>query len=388
MNTEEITKLDDKYIMHTYGRQPIALSQGEGCFVSDVEGNKYLDCFAGIAVNALGHCHPNIVETISKQAGKLMHCSNIYYTQEQVELAELIIKNSSHDKLFYSNSGAEANEGAIKLARKFTGKTGIISAINSFHGRTITTLAATGQAQYQKPFEPLTPGFVNVEYNSLEAISENISDDTAAVLLEPIQGEGGVVVPDKNYLNGVKSLCYENDIVLILDEVQTGFGRTGEMFGSDLFDVKPDITSTAKGIASGFPFGAFLANEEVADAFKPGDHGSTFGGNPLGSAVAKTSIETIISENLIENAKLTGKYLKDNLSKLDYDSIVEVRGEGLLIGIELNKDASELVNLAREEGFLINCTSGNVIRLAPPLIFDKDLSDKVIGILDKLIKDF
>lgn len=388
MNTEEITKLDDKYIMHTYGRQPIALSQGEGCFVSDVEGNKYLDCFAGIAVNALGHCHPNIVETISKQAGKLMHCSNIYYTQEQVELAELIIKNSSHDKLFYSNSGAEANEGAIKLARKFTGKTGIISAINSFHGRTITTLAATGQAQYQKPFEPLTPGFVNVEYNSLEAISENISDDTAAVLLEPIQGEGGVVVPDKNYLNGVKSLCYENDIVLILDEVQTGFGRTGEMFGSDLFDVKPDITSTAKGIASGFPFGAFLANEEVADAFKPGDHGSTFGGNPLGSAVAKTSIKTIISENLIENAKLTGKYLKDNLSKLDYDSIVEVRGEGLLIGIELNKDASELVNLAREEGFLINCTSGNVIRLAPPLIFDKDLSDKVIGILDKLIKDF
>lgn len=388
MNTEEITKLDDKYIMHTYGRQPIALSQGEGCFVSDVEGNKYLDCFAGIAVNALGHCHPNIVETISKQAGKLMHCSNIYYTQEQVELAELIIKNSSHDKLFYSNSGAEANEGAIKLARKFTGKTGIISAINSFHGRTITTLAATGQAQYQKPFEPLTPGFVNVEYNSLEAISENISDDTAAVLLEPIQGEGGVVVPDKNYLNGVKSLCYENDIVLILDEVQTGFGRTGEMFGSDLFDVKPDITSTAKGIASGFPFGAFLANEEVADAFKPGDHGSTFGGNPLGSAVAKTSIKTIISENLIENAKLTGKYLKDNLSKLDYDSIVEVRGEGLLIGIELNKDTSELVNLAREEGFLINCTSGNVIRLAPPLIFDKDLSDKVIGILDKLIKDF
>lgn len=386
MNNKEIMEMDDKYIIHTYGRQPIALAKGNGCHVTDVEGKEYLDCFAGIAVNALGHAHPKIVETIANQAKRLMHVSNIYYTQEQVELAKLLIDLTSHDKLFYCNSGAEANEGAIKLARKFTSKHEIISANNSFHGRTITTLAATGQKKYQDPFRPLTPGFCQVDYNNIEALSEKINEKTAAVLLEPIQGEGGVIVPDKNYLKEVKKLAIENDALLILDEVQTGFGRTGKLFASELYNVEADITCTAKGIASGFPFAAFLANQEVATAFKPGDHGTTFGGNPLGCAVAKTSIETIINDNLIENAETLGAYIKKEIP--DYDSIVEIRGEGLLIGIQMDKDAGELVDKAREKGVLINCTAGNVIRLAPPLIFNKEEANQLLGVLDEIFKSF
>ncbi|MCK9151035.1 acetylornithine transaminase [Methanobacterium alcaliphilum] len=387
MNTQEIIDLDKKFVMQTYGRQPLALSHGKGAEVWDVEGNSYLDCFAGIAVNNVGHAHPKVALSICHQAQRLIHCSNVYYTQEQVELAQLLTKISPHDRVFFANSGAEANEGAIKLARKYTGKGEIIATENSFHGRTLATVTATGQDKYKEPFKPLPAGFKHVPYGDIQAISQTITEDTAAVILEPIQGEGGIIIPPQGYLRDVKNLCQHHDILLILDEVQTGFGRTGEMFASQLFEVEPDITTVAKAMGGGYPIGAILANERIASAFTPGDHGSTFGGNPLGCAAAKAAIEVILDDNLAYQSRVLGDYFKKKLESLKskYGFIKEVRGRGLMIGLEMTISCDEIVSEALKEGLLINCTAGNVLRLAPPLVISQGELDKAVEILDRVL---
>ncbi len=390
MNTKEIIDMDSDYVMHTYGRQPLALVKGEGSVVWDVEGKLYIDCVAGIAVNNVGHANPKVAEAICNQAKKLIHTSNLYYTEEQVTLAKLLVDVSPHQKAFFCNSGAEANEGAIKLARKHTGKGEIIAMKNSFHGRTITTITATGQNKYQKGFGPLTPGFKHVTYNDVEAVAEAIGNKTAAVLVEPVQGEGGVIVPSEDYLKNLKELCYDNNILLIFDEVQTGFGRTGEMFASQSFGVTPDITTLAKAIAGGFPMGAVMANNEVAGTFQPGDHAATFGGSPLACAAAKASINYILEEDLLEKSKENGEYFKKELNKIkDNNGLVEdVRGIGLMIGMELSSECGKLVDILRENGVIVNCAAGNVLRFVPPLVISKTQIDTVISALDVAISKY
>lgn len=390
MNTKEIMDLDKKYVMHTYGRQPLALVKGEGSVVWDVEGKSYIDCVAGIAVNNVGHANPKVSEAISIQSKKLIHISNLYYSEEQVTLGRLLSKVSDHEKSFFCNSGAEANEGAIKLARKHTGKGEIIAMNNSFHGRTITTITATGQPKYQKGFGPLTPGFKHVDYNDIEAVENAIGPETAGVLVEPIQGEGGVIIPSKDYLKNLKKLCEDMEVLLMFDEVQTGFGRTGEMFASQTFGVTPDISTYAKAVAGGFPMGVVMASNDVSDTFVPGDHAATFGGSPLACAAAKASINYIIDENLIEKSKENGLYFMKNLEMIkEKNSIVkEVRGKGLMIGMELFKDCGNLVDELRERGIIINCAAGNVLRLVPPLVISKTQIDTVISALDDAITSF
>ncbi|MGZ7095419.1 MAG: acetylornithine/succinylornithine family transaminase [Methanobacterium sp.] len=388
MNTEEIMELDKKYVIPTYARQPIALKEGKGALVKDFEGNTYIDCFAGIAVNNVGHTHPKVVEAICNQAKKLIHTSNVYYTEPHVELAKLLADITIHDKSFFANSGAEVNEGAVKLARKFTGKGEIIVMENSFHGRTLAMVTATGQHKYKKGFEPLPTGFKHVDYGDVQAVIDNITDDTAAVMVEPIQGEGGVIMPPEGYLKELRKICTENDILLIFDEIQTGFGRTGEMFASDLYNVNPDITTVAKALGGGFPIGAILAGEEIADAFEPGNHGTTFGGNPLACAAAIAAINAIIDESMVIKAKENGGYLKYKLeeqAKL-YGIVEEVRGVGLMLGMELSINCGEIVNEVREQGVLINCTADTVLRLLPPLIIDKGQIDTVTCVLETILE--
>ena len=388
MNTEELIDIEDNYFINTFTRQPIVLDHGDGVKVSDVDGKEYLDMFAGIAVNALGHNHPNIVKAIQNQAEKLIHISSIYYNEPALVYAKKLIDLTDFDRIFYANSGAEANEGAIKLAVKYTGKSEIISAVDSFHGRTIMTLAATGHEEYHEPFKPVMPqGFINVEYNNIEAIKEAITENTAAIILEPIQGEGGINVPDKDYLKEVEKLCKDNGIVLIIDEVQTGFGRCGSLFAHELFGIKPDIITMAKGIGGGVPMGAILAKEEISNAFVPGDHGTTFGGGPLVCAAAIAVLDTIYEDNLLENVNEVGSYFKGELLKLkeSKDVIAEVRGEGLMIGLELTKPGAEYVDKLREVGFLINCTADKVLRFVPPLIIKKEDIDEFIKALDEIL---
>jgi acetylornithine/N-succinyldiaminopimelate aminotransferase len=390
MNTKEIMDLDDEYVMHTYGRHPVALVKGEGSVVWDVEGNSYIDCVAGIAVNNVGHANPKVAEAICKQAQKLIHVSNLYYTEEQVTLAKLLADVSPHQKSFFCNSGAEANEGAIKLARKHTGKGEIITMNNSFHGRTITTITATGQPKYQKGFGPLTPGFKYVPYCDLDAVSDAIGPETAAVLVEPVQGEGGVIVPPEGYLKELKELCNDNEILLIFDEVQTGFGRTGEMFASQTMGVTPDITTLAKAIAGGFPMGTVMANKDVADTFEPGDHAATFGGSPLACSAAKASINYILDENLLEKSKENGTYFKKKLNMIKGDNgiVEDVRGLGLMIGMELSLECGKIVDELRESGIIANCAAGNVLRFVPPLVITKDQIDIVTSALGDVLNRY
>ncbi|KZX15918.1 acetylornithine aminotransferase [Methanobrevibacter cuticularis] len=385
MNNKEIIDSYPQYIMNTYGRQPIALSHGKGTKVWDVNGKEYLDLFAGFAVNNIGHSHPRVAEAIAKQGKIMIHCSNAYYTEEQLKLAKLLTEISSHDKVFFGNSGAEANEAAIKLARKYTGKGEIIATENSFHGRTLATVTATGQDKYKLPFKPLPPGFKHVSYGDSDAIADAIGDKTAAVMLEPIQGEGGVRIPSIEYLKEVETICRDKGVLLIIDEVQTGFGRCGVMFASEISDVKPDITTTAKAIAGGFPMGAMLVTGDVATGFEPGDHGSTFGGSPLACSAAIASINVIIDEKLVENSKTIGKYFKNGLNKLKdkYDFIVDVRGHGLMLGLELSMEGAKIVDDLREKGFLINCTAEKVLRFVPPLILTKEEINTFLIALDE-----
>ena len=387
MNTQELIKIEDDYFINTFTRQPIVLDHGEGVKVWDIDGNEYLDMFAGIAVNCLGHNHPALVKAIQDQAEKLIHISSIYYNEPALVYAKKLIDKTGFDRIFYANSGAEANEGAIKLAVKYTGKGEIISTVDSFHGRTIMTLAATGHEEYHEPFKAVMPqGFINVPYNDLDAIKEAVTENTAAIIVEPVQGEGGVNVPDMEYLKGIEKICKENNIVFIVDEVQTGFGRCGTLFAYELFDVKPDIMTMAKGIGGGVPMGGILATEKVASAFVPGDHGTTFGGGPLVCAAANAVLDTFDEEDILSNVNEVGQYFIDELKKLDKEIIADVRGVGLMVGVELTKPGAEYVDKLREEGFLINCTSGNVLRFVPPLTITKDEIDQFVKALDEILE--
>ena len=388
MNTEDIMALDNNYIMNTYARQPIALKEGKGSVVWDIEGRSYIDCVAGIAVNNLGHAHPRLAKTICQQSQKLIHTSNLYYIENQGKLAKLLANISPHNKSFFCNSGAEANEGAIKLARKYTNKGEIIAMENSFHGRTITTITATGQKKYQKGFRPLSPGFKHVPYGVIDAVTESITKETAAVLVEPVQGEGGIIIPPDGYLKELKDLCHENNILLIFDEVQTGFGRTGRMFASQTFKVTPDITTLAKAIAGGFPMGALMANDEVGAAFEPGDHAATFGGSPLACAAAITSIKIIQDEKLLQKSWENGLYFQEKLISVmdNHSHVKDVRGVGLMLGMEMDIPCANIVNDMRDHGVLVNCAADKVLRFVPPLVISQEEIDLVTYRLDEVLK--
>ncbi|MCX4130222.1 aspartate aminotransferase family protein [Megamonas funiformis] len=396
LTNEEIFAKDKNDYLPVFARYNIVLDHGDGPYVYDTEGKKYIDFLAGIAVNVVGHNYKPLVDAVSKQASKMIHCSNLYYTEVQVEAAEKLKKLSGMDKVFFGNSGAEANEGAIKLARKYATnidpeKIQIISALHSFHGRTLATLTATGQDHYHHGFGPLPAGFDYVPYNDIQALEAKMSDKTCAVMLEAIQGEGGVHVPDPDYLPKVRALCDKYNAVLIFDEVQCGMGRTGTFFGCQQFGVKPDIVTLAKGLAGGVPIGAFMATDKVANAFHAGDHGSTFGGNPLACASACVVLDALIDGNLMENAKEIGAYLQSKFEeyKSKYPNLIkEVRGRGLILGMELTRPGREIANECLDYGAIINCTAGNVLRFVPPLNITKAHVDELISVLDKVLPKY
>ncbi|WP_302486181.1 aspartate aminotransferase family protein [uncultured Megamonas sp.] len=396
LTNQEIFAKDKNDYLPVFARYNIVLDHGDGPYVYDTQGKKYIDFLAGIAVNVVGHNYKPLVEAISHQAAKMIHCSNLYYTEVQVEAAEKLKNLSGMDKVFFGNSGAEANEGAIKLARKYATnidpeKIQIISALHSFHGRTIATLTATGQDHYHHGFGPLPAGFDYVPYNDIQALEAKMSDKTCAVMLEAIQGEGGVHVPDPDYLPKVRALCDKYNAVLIFDEVQCGMGRTGTFFGCQQFGVKPDIVTLAKGLAGGVPIGAFMATDKVASAFHAGDHGSTFGGNPLACAAACVVLDALIDGNLMENAKEIGAYLQSKFEayKAKYPNLIkEVRGRGLILGMELTRPGREIANECLDYGAIINCTAGNVLRFVPPLNITKAHVDELISVLDKVLPKY
>lgn len=396
LTNEEIFAKDKSDYLPVFARYNIVLDHGDGPYVYDTKGKKYIDFLAGIAVNVVGHNYKPLVDVVSQQASKMIHCSNLYYTEVQVEAAEKLKKLSGMDKVFFGNSGAEANEGAIKLARKYATnidpeKIQIISALHSFHGRTLATLTATGQDHYHHGFGPLPAGFDYVPYNDIQALEAKMSDKTCAVMLEAIQGEGGVHVPDPDYLPKVRALCDKYNAVLIFDEVQCGMGRTGTFFGCQQFGVKPDIVTLAKGLAGGVPIGAFMATDKVASAFHAGDHGSTFGGNPLACAAACVVLDALIDGNLMENAKEIGAYLQSKFEeyKAKYPNLIkEVRGRGLILGMELTRPGREIANECLDYGAIINCTAGNVLRFVPPLNITKAHVDELISVLDKVLPKY
>ncbi|ERM91709.1 acetylornithine aminotransferase [Caldanaerobacter subterraneus subsp. yonseiensis KB-1] len=386
---------EKKYLMDTYNRYPIMLVKGEGTRVWDSEGNAYLDFVAGIAVNSLGHCHPALVEAIKKQAETLIHCSNLYWNEKQIELARMISENSFGGKVFFANSGAEANEGAIKLARKYASlKYGgkrykIITAKNSFHGRTFGALTATGQEKYHKGFGPLLAGFKYVPLNDIEALYEAVDDEVCAIMLEVIQGEGGIHEATPEYVKAVRKICDENDLLFILDEVQTGIGRTGKLFGYEHYGVVPDIMTLAKGLGGGFPIGVIVAKEDKA-VFKPGDHASTFGGNPLACAAGIAVLNEVTKDGFLEGVDKKGKYFREGLETLQkkHKVVKEIRGKGLMVGCEVDlEDASEIVLKALEKGLLINSVSHNVLRFVPPLIVTEEEIDEALQILDDVLSE-
>ena len=396
LTNEEIFAKDKSDYLPVFARYNIVLDHGDGPYVYDTKDKKYIDFLAGIAVNVVGHNYKPLVDAVSQQASKMIHCSNLYYTEVQVEAAEKLKKLSGMDKVFFGNSGAEANEGAIKLARKYATnidpeKIQIISALHSFHGRTLATLTATGQDHYHHGFGPLPAGFDYVPYNDIQALEAKMSDKTCAVMLEAIQGEGGVHVPDPDYLPKVRALCDKYNAVLIFDEVQCGMGRTGTFFGCQQFGVKPDIVTLAKGLAGGVPIGAFMATDKVANAFHAGDHGSTFGGNPLACAAACVVLDALIDGNLMENAKEIGAYLQSKFEeyKTKYPNLIkEVRGRGLILGMELTRPGREIANECLDYGAIINCTAGNVLRFVPPLNITKAHVDELISVLDKVLPKY
>lgn len=394
MDQQLVMKTDEQHYVKVFARYPIVLSHGEGPYVYDSSGKKYIDFLGGIAVNVLGHAHPKLVAAITRQAGRLIHCSNLYYTEEQVSLAAKLAAVSGMDRVFFGNSGAEANEGAIKLARKYgktvgAAKVEIISAYESFHGRTLAALMATGQPKYHKGYEPLPGGFKHVQYNNLEELKNLMSSErTCAVLLEPIQGEGGINMPAPGYLEAVRELCNQTGALLIFDEIQTGMGRTGSMFAYQAFGVKPDIATVAKGLGGGVPIGAFMTTDKIAAAFAPGDHGTTFGGNPLACAAGNAVLDSIAEEKLLANATAMGEYLAAQLTELKskYPQwIIEVRGKGLLVGAKLTKPGRDIVNQCLEQGVIINCTAGDVLRFVPPLNINTGHIDEVMAALDGVL---
>lgn len=386
-----IMRMHDQYVMHTFNRQPVVFVRGQGMKLWDIDGKEYLDFLAGIAVNGLGHSHPKLAATISEQVARLMHVSNLYYVPQQGLLAKQLVELSGMGKVFFCNSGAEANEAAIKLTRKWSKvnlgseRYEIITAEGSFHGRTLATVTATAQPKYHKGFEPMMPGFKYVPFNDLEALRAAISEKTCAVMLEPIQGESGVRPANPEYLVGVRKLCDEHGLLLILDEVQTGLGRTGKWFAHEHYGIKPDVMTLAKTLGGGFPIGACLATDKVASVFQPGDHAATFGGNPLACTAALAFLSVVHEERLVENAAKVGAYFQTKLEAMkdSRQDIVDVRGKGLMLAIELSRtDAPSVALNCLGNGLIVNPIGQNTIRFLPPLIVQKDDVDIAIKILN------
>lgn len=394
MMEKEIMALADENIMNTYKRFPVVLVRGEGQKVWDDEGKEYLDFVSGIAVCSLGHCHPGVVAAIKEQSEKLMHVSNLYYTEPQARLAKILTDNSFADKVFFCNSGAEANEAAIKLARKYAhenlgkDKFELITMKDSFHGRTMATITATGQEKFQFGFTPLLDGFSYVPFNDVSSLEAAITKKTCGIMLEPIQGEGGVNIPGEQYLASVREICDRHNILLIVDEVQTGIGRTGTLFAYEHSNIKPDIMTLAKALGNGFPVGAMLATNKIAAAFNPGNHASTFGGNPLAMAASVATLETILREGILDNCRKTGDYFLGQLKKLQakHKIIKDVRGKGLMLACALTVEGGDIVNACMKKGVLINCTGGKTLRFVPPLVISNRDVDQVVNILDEVME--
>lgn len=390
MKLDEIRELDRNYFMNTFGeRTPVAFEKGEGMYLYTNEGEKYLDMFAGIAVNALGYNHKEFTQALTEQVGKLLHTSSLYYIESQAKLAKRLVDISCADRIYFANSGAEANEGAIKLAKVYFYKKGIekyevISLKSSFHGRTLATVAATGQEKYQKPYYPLIPGFKQVEINDIEALKAAVTDKTCAILLEPVQGESGVHPVDDAYIKEVRRICDEKEIILIFDEIQTGIARCGKMFCYETLGVEPDIFTLAKALGNGVPIGAVCAKQFVADAFQPGDHGGTFGGNPLATRAGLAVLDAVEKENLCENAQVMGDYIVGEIKAKIGDKVKEIRHKGLMIGIELYAPAGEVRSKLFEKKVLVGAV-GNTLRVLPPLIISKKEANEFIDALKETI---
>ena len=392
MTLEEIKALDSKYYMNTFGeRTPLCFTKGEGINLTATDGREYKDFFAGIAVNCLGHGHKRLTEELCDQVTKLLHTSNVYYGEYQARLAKMLVENSCCDRVFFANSGAEANEGAIKLAKKYFVMQGkeekreFITLKKSFHGRTLATVAATGQEKYQKPYKPLIEKFIHVEINNIEELKNAINENTAAIMVELVQGESGVYPLNPEYVKAIVEICKENDIILIADEIQTGIGRCGTLFAYENFGIEPDIVTMAKGLGGGVPVGAFLAKQKIADAFVPGDHGTTFGGNPLAMRAGTVVIDEMLN-GVIQNAKEMGKYFFERLNSIKSDAIKEVRGMGLMIGVEFNENnAKELCAKMRDRGYLVGAIGDNIFRIVPPLIITKEDIDGFIDNLKEIL---
>ena len=395
MNQTELINQSQKFLARTYAPAPVVLVRGQGCRVWDADGKEYLDFVAGIAVHALGHCHPKVVEAIREQAGRLIHVSNLYHIEREIELARLLVENSCADRVFFCNSGAEANEAAIKLARKYSrdhhgaDRYGIITMLNSFHGRTIATLAATGQEKFRLGFEPMPAGFSHVPFNDLAALEKAITPGTCAIMLEPIQAEGGVVAADREYLKKVRDLCNQRNLLLIFDEVQVGMGRTGRLFAYEQYGIEPDIFTLAKALGGGTAIGAMLAKEAVSESFVPGTHASTFGGNPLSCAAAIVVIRELLGGEHLVHCRNMEAYLVERLRNLQkkHSVIREIRGMGLMIGVELAVDGTPVVDGCRRRGVLINCTVGKVLRLVPPLTVTEREVDEFVSCLDQVLEE-
>jgi acetylornithine/N-succinyldiaminopimelate aminotransferase len=389
MTTQETIELYSKYVIGNYKRLPRVIVKGEGSYLYDAEGNKILDMFPGWAVSGIGHCHPKVVEAIRKQAGELLHIDNTFYSEQQGELAKLLSERGFGGKCFFCNSGAEANEGALKLARLSTpeSKYKFITAEGSFHGRTFATVTATAQPKYHEGFLPLLPGFVYVPYNDISALEKAFTDEVCAVMIEPIQGEGGINVATKEYVEAIRQMCDEKGAVMIFDEVQTGMGRTGKWFAYQYYDVEPDIVTMAKALGGGVAIGAMMAKEELAAKLVPGKHASTFGGNCIACAAGIAVVEAIEEDDLIENAVKMGEYAKQKLEQLGekYTIIKEVRGKGLMIGVQLASPGAAIVDKCLERGLRINCTNNTVLRFMPAMIVTKEQIDEAVNILDSVM---
>ncbi len=391
MKKSKVIENYDNYVIPNYSRNPIVLVKGEGVYVWDEDGKRYLDLFSGWAVSSLGHCHPNVTRATQDQAANLVHVPNTFYSEPQGRLAKYISENSFNGQCFFCNSGAEANEAAIKLARihcSSKGKYKIITMKDSFHGRTLATVTATAQPKYHRGFAPLVEGFSYVSFNNLEEVKAAVDDKTCGIMLEPIQGEGGINVADKEYMKGLRKICDDNDILLILDEVQCGMGRTGKYFAYQHYDITPDIMTLAKALGNGTAVGAMEATKEVAKSLVPGSHASTFGGNPLACAASAAVFEVIESDGLLENTTKMGNYIFGQIREMakELDIIKDVRGIGLMIGIELKIPAAEVVKKCMDEGLLLNCTHDSVIRVMPQLNITKEHIDEGLGILMNILK--
>ena len=386
MNTKEIVDMENEYIMQTYTRSGIAIDYGKGCCVFDKNGKKYLDLVGGLATCSIGHGNKEFAKAVKKQIEKITNPTNLYYSEPQVVLAEKLANLSGLDKCFFSNSGAESAESAIKLTRKHTKKIEIISTKHGFHGRTIGSLSATWKEKIRAHSKPLLESFIHVEYGNANAVENAISEKTGAVIVEPIQGEAGIIVPHQGYLKHLREICDKHNILLIIDEVQTGCGRTGKFFAYEHEKIKPDIVMLAKGLANGIPIGVTIAKEEIASSFEKGDHGSTFGGNPVACTAANFTVDYIIKNKLIENAAKQGNYIVEKINALKNSKINEIRGKGLMIGVQIEANAKEIVSKCNEKGLLLNSPDENVLRLLPPLIITKKEIDKAVKILDEALE--